>query len=355
MSPVVVVLALVCAVLVTTVVLLLVTRIRGGDDVSLLRRELGLVRGHLEHMAAAQGDIPRALAEGQARSGHALADVRERLGALAEATRRIEALGENVAEVQELLRVPRLRGTMGEVWLEELLHQIFPRSVYEIQYQLPTGERVDAALRLAGQMVPIDAKFPLEACDRMIRTRGPDKERHRRAFVRSVRGRVDEIADRYIRPDAGTSDFALMYLPAERLYYEVVIRHPDAEPEVGEGLLAYAMSRRVIPVSPNTLYAYLMTVLHGLRGLRVETRAREILDSLAGLENTLDRIGRTHELTGRHLDHAARQHADTARQIERVRARIHGLAGVDGAKVSPVTDGSAASAGDGNLLVDEPV
>ena len=121
-------------------------------------------------------------------------------------TRRLETVGGAVTEVQQLLQVPKLRGTIGEVWLEELLRQILPASAYQMQHTFKSGERVDAIVRVGERFVPVDAKFPLDACQRMLAAPEEDAERERRAFVRSLRARVDEIADKYIRPDEGTYD-----------------------------------------------------------------------------------------------------------------------------------------------------
>src|SRR5207244_388271 len=131
---------------------------------------------------------------GSADQTRVLSDVRERLGALAEVTRRLEAMGASVTEVQQLLQVPKLRGTLGEIWLEELLRQILPASHYEMQHAFRSGERVDAVLTLGDRLVAVDAKFPLEACQRMLAAGGAAAERERRPFARSLRERIDEIA-----------------------------------------------------------------------------------------------------------------------------------------------------------------
>src|SRR3989442_2010544 len=126
------------------------------------------------------------------------------MGQLGEVTRRLETMGETVSEVQQLLQVPRLRGTIGEVWLEELLRQILPGH-YEMQYQFRSGERVDAVLRLGERLVPVDAKFPLEACQRMLATSGPEQERERRAFARSLQDPNRRNARQKHRPGRGAS------------------------------------------------------------------------------------------------------------------------------------------------------
>lgn len=318
-------LTLVLALILIAVVLLLWRRGPGAGG--LLQQQLIELRSRFDALVAAQQELPRSIAEGTSAQAQALADVRERLAGLAAATRRLEAVGESVAEVQQLLKVPKLRGTIGEVWLEELLRQVFPDGLYDMQYTFRSGERVDAVLRVGDGLVCIDSKFPLEACQRMLGAEGAEQARERRTFHRTLRDRIDEIADRYIRPEEGTLDFALMYVPAERVYYEAIVA--GGESEQAESVVAYALDRRVIPVSPNTFYAYLQAVLHGLKGLAVERRAREIRDSLAALRQQLERFERTHELVGRHLENAQKQYEESGRHLRRLTDRVDELTEAD--------------------------
>ena len=315
------------AVLVVVVALLVVILLRRpADGSAMLQQQLIEVRGRLDALVGSQGS--------------AVGDVRERLGRLAEATKRLEEIGASVADLQELLKVPRLRGTLGETWLEELLRQIFPAGLYEMQHEFRSGERVDAVLKVGDRLVSVDAKFPLEACQRMLAANGAAAETERRAFRKSLRARIDEIADKYIRPDEGTFEFALMYIPAENVYYEAVIR--GEESEGAESLVAYALGRKVIPVSPNTFYAYLAAILHGLRGLEVEKQAKEILESLGGLRQQFARFEEAYRLVGKHLDHAARQYAETDRQFDRIQDRLEAITGVKAGGRSQVAGGSEA-------------
>ena len=315
-------LAILAALAATVLILLL----RGGGASGALQQQLIELRSRMDQLATSQGDVPRALAEGSAEQARSLSDVREQLARLQEATTRLETMGSAVLEVQELLKVPKLRGTLGEVWLEQLLRQVFPEGLFEMQYRFRSGERVDAVLRVGDRLLPVDAKFPLEACQRIFAAEPAEAERERRAFHRALKARVDEIADKYIRPDEGTFDFAFMYVPAENVYYEAVVRGGAAGED--DGIVAYALNRRVIPVSPNTFYAYLAAILHGLRGLEVEQRAGEILASLGGLQQQLGLVVRSHEVTGRHLEHAVKQHDEAAQLLAGVRERLERLTGV---------------------------
>ncbi|HEX4599943.1 MAG TPA: DNA recombination protein RmuC [Gemmatimonadales bacterium] len=300
----------------------------GERGAGLIQQQLIELRTRFDQLVAAQQAVPKALAEGSAEQARVLHDVRERLGQLGEVARRLETMGETVTEVQQLLQVPKLRGTIGEVWLEELLQQILPDSHYTMQYQFRSGARVDAALKLGDRLVSVDAKFPLEACQRMLAATGAEQARERRAFTRSLKDRIDEIADRYIRPDEGTYEFALMYIPAESVYYEAVMRGED--PGDGTSVLGHAMRRRVIPVSPHTFYAYLLVILHGLKGLRVEQRAQEIQEQLGGLRQQFDVFWAAFQTVGLHLANAQKKFDESARHAGRVRDRFEQIAGVEG-------------------------
>ncbi len=307
------------------VAVLIVLMLRGrGHGAALLQAQLVELRSRVEAMVSTNQELPRTVAESAALQARSLADVRENLGRLAEATARLETLGRSVKEVEDLLRVPHLRGTVGELWLEELLRQVFPASHYRMQYGFRTGERVDAALFIGDRIVPVDAKFPLDACRRMLRADDAALARERRAFRRSLRERIDEIAERYIRPEEGTFDFALMYIPAEAVYYEAVVR--DEVLDDADSIVTYALRRRVLPVSPHTFYAFLTAVLHGLRGLEVERRAGEILAALAALGQHFDRFHRSWDVVGRHLDKAARQYQESSRLWEHAAAQLAAVA-----------------------------
>src|SRR6266702_1170939 len=268
-------------------VVLLLRRPAGERAAALIQQQLIELRTRFDQLVAAQHELPRALAQGSAEQARVLEDVRERLGQLGEVTKRLETMGETVSDVQQLLQVPRLRGTIGEVWLEELLQQILPASHYEMQHQF--------------------------------------RSRERRAFGRSLKDRIDEIAGKYIRPDEGTYEFALMYIPAENVYYEAVMRAED--PGDGKSILGHAMQRRVIPVSPHTFYAYLLVILHGLKGMRVEQRAREIQEQLGGLRQQFDAFWSVFETLGAHLGNALKRYEESARQAGRVRDRFEQIAG----------------------------
>jgi DNA recombination protein RmuC len=253
-------------------------------------------------------------------------EVRGQLGQVAEMAARMEALGREINELQGILKAPKLRGNLGEAQLEEFLRQVLPPAFWSLQHRFADGQIVDAAIRLRDHLVPVDAKFPLEAFQRMLAADADDARRaRRREFERSVKGRIDEIAAKYIRPGEGTYEFALMFIPAENVYYEVIVRD-DALGSEGS-LLNYAMARRVVPVSPNSFYAYLQTIATGLKGMQVEAQAREIMEELGKLQKEFSRFEKVFQLVGTHLGNAVKQYEESSKIAGRVGERLEGITG----------------------------
>jgi len=256
----------------------------------------------------------------------AVSQVHGQLGTLTEATRRMEQVGRDIAGLEQILRAPKIRGGLGEILLERLLAEILPVGTYRLQHAFRSGDKVDAAIALAERLVPVDSKFPLENFRRMVEEPQEDRRRSvRRAFARDVRNRVDEIAKKYILPDEGTFDFALMYIPAENVYYEVIVK--DAEDADDDALVSYALSRRVIPVSPNSFYAYLQVILLGLKGLRIEQNARDILATLGRLSGDLTRFREHFDTLGKHVTNAKNKYDDAVTALTRFETKLEAVEG----------------------------
>lgn len=297
-----------------------------------LRRELEDVRRSVQgQLAGLVGEVNRQLATSQQALGErfegatkVFGDLKGQLGQVAEMAARMEALGREIDELQGILKAPKLRGQLGEASLEEFLRQVLPPAFWATQYRFADGQTVDAVIRLRDHLVPVDAKFPLESFRRFLAA-SDDAARKlaRREFERSVKGRIDEIAGKYIRPGEGTFEFALMFIPAENVYYEVIIRDEGG----GESLLAYATARRVVPVSPNSFYAYLSTIATGLKGMQVEARAREILAELGRLQREFTRFGDAFRVLGKHLTAAQGKYEEADRLATRLGDRLAGVTG----------------------------
>ena len=255
-------------------------------------------------------------------------EVSKGLGSLSEATKKVFDVGKDIASLQEILRSPKLRGGLGELFLGDLLAQIFPPAHYALQHRFKSGEAVDAVIKLGSNLVPIDSKFPLENFRRVVETATEEERKTaKRKFISDVKKHVDAIAGKYILPDEGTFDFALMYIPAENVYYELIIK--DEAVDTDKALLNYAFTRRVIPVSPNSFYAYLQTILLGLKGMHVEKQAQEILKSLARLSGDFDKFRADFELVGKHLTNTKAKYDDADKRLEKFGVRLQSLSGAE--------------------------
>ncbi|MDD5467197.1 MAG: DNA recombination protein RmuC [Anaerolineales bacterium] len=233
------------------------------------------------------------------------------LGELSKATEQMMDVGKTISGIEDLLKPPKLRGSLGETLLERLLAQILPPQHYDLQHKFKGGETVDAVIRIGERLVPVDSKFPMDSFRRMITADDEGvSQKERRSFIKAVKQHIDTIAQKYILPDEGTYDFALMYIPAENIYYETIIKD-----EQGEELYPYATGRRVIPVSPNSFYAYLQVIVFGLKGMRIEERAKAIMGHLVRLTNEEEKFRKEFEVLGTHLKNAGSKYADAERKL----------------------------------------
>jgi DNA recombination protein RmuC len=255
-----------------------------------------------------------------------IGDVQKNLGSMSQETQRIKEIGQDIASLSQILRSPKLRGGMGEFFLGDLLAQILPPHHFELQYGFRSGEKVDAVIRLSDRMVPVDAKFPLENFKKMLEAQADDERKGwRRKFVSDVKKHADAIASKYILPDEGTFDFALMYIPAENVYYETIIKDENFGEE--KSISAYSVEQKVIPVSPNSFYAYLQAIVLGLRGMRVEERAQEIIESLSRLKGDLGKFRGDFDVLGSHLTNAAKKYEEADKRLVKFEDRLESAEG----------------------------
>ncbi len=265
-----------------------------------------------------------------------IGDVKENLGQLGKATQEIKEVGQSVAKLDEILRAPKLRGGMGEMMLEDLLKQVIPPAHYQMQHRFKSRETVDAIIKLADAIVPIDAKFPLENFRRMMAaTSDAERTLSVKAFTKDVRGRIDEIAGKYILPDEGTMNFALMFVPAENVYYEAMIR--DQNPSETGSIYSYALAKRVVPVSPNNFYAYLQVIALGLKGLQIEKSAQEIHGALGRLQGDLGKFSDVFVKIGTQLGYARSNFDEADRKLANFKDKLQNVVGQATAESLPAT------------------
>jgi DNA recombination protein RmuC len=213
--------------------------------------------------------------------------------------------------------------------LEELLADMLPRERFRTQYTYRgSGVRVDAAILLGdGRLLPIDSKFPLDNFRRYVELRGSgdgEAQAAQRAFARDVKRHVDDVADKYLEPDDGAVDVAFMYIPSESVFHEVALSPLD---EAGQSLTEYALRRRVVPVSPNTLHAYLSVVRMGLRGFQLQESAREILQHLTHLSSDVEELRSELGTAIKQSRHSIANLTDADAALRRVEERLESISG----------------------------
>jgi len=258
--------------------------------------------------------------------GQSLGNVQSHLGKVESATREVLEKSKDIAALEDLLRAPKFRGGLGELFLGDLLQQILPPANYELQYKFKSGERVDAVIKIGPNLVPVDAKFPLENFKKFVQEDDPKaKEGHKKKFYADVKKHVDGIATKYILPDEGTYEFALMYIPAENIYYETILKDEAFGDE--KSTFGYAVQKKVIPVSPNSFYAYLEVIILGLKGLQIEKNAQSMIQSLARLQGDMGRFMSDFEILGGHLSNAKSKFDDAEKRLDKFTDKLGQLTG----------------------------
>ena len=246
-----------------------------------------------------------------------ISQIQRQLGEVQQAGKQMSLTAQTL---EGILGGAKSRGSLGEVTLERLLEDSLPRAQYEMQYRFSSGEVADAAIKLRDKkLMAIDSKFPLDAYRRIV----SEGEEARRAFAVAVKGHADAITKKYIVPDEGTLDVALMFVPSESVYYELL----QTSDNKGQPLDAYCRDKHVIAVSPNTLYAHLCVIAMGLRGMQMEENARRILESLSGMEKQMEKFADKFATLGTHLKNAQQSHSESEKLFERAQNTLETMLG----------------------------
>jgi DNA recombination protein RmuC len=262
--------------------------------------------------------------QGQTAIANELKNTREQIGHIQKQLGEFQELGRGISSatksLEGILGGAKTRGLLGEVTLERLLEDSLPPSQYTMQYRFSSGEAADAVIFLRDKkLVAVDSKFPLDAF-RRIEAEGAEAKR---AFATAVKGHADSIARKYIVPNEGTLDLALMFVPSENVYYELLMTH-DAK---GEPLDSYCRGKCIIAVSPNTLYAHLCVIHLGLRGMQIEENAMRISSGLSGIQKNIASFTEVFEKLGTHLKNAQQTYSDADKKLEKTQNTMDSLIG----------------------------
>jgi DNA recombination protein RmuC len=278
--------------------------------------------------------------QGQTAIANELKNTREQIGHIQKQLGEFQELGRGISSatksLEGILGGAKTRGLLGEVTLERLLEDSLPSSQYATQYRFSSGEAADAVIFLRDKkLVAIDSKFPLDAFRRI----GAEGEEAKRAFATAVKGHADSIAKKYIVPNEGTLELALMFVPSESVYYEMLM----TEDSKGEPLDSYCRGKNIIAVSPNTLYAHLCVIHLGLRGMQIEENAKRISAGLSGIHKQMDTFTDVFEKLGSHLKNAQQSYSEADKRLEKTQNTLDNLIGV-GATDASLVNGVGALA-----------
>jgi DNA recombination protein RmuC len=228
-------------------------------------------------VASTQIELNKTIQNQFGQSAKIITDVTERLAKFEETNRQVIGFADQLQNLEDILQNPKQRGILGEYFLENVLKNVLPPGSFQMQYKFPDGDIVDAVVFVKDKIIPIDSKFSLENYNRAVEERNPERRKELESdFTSDLKKRIDETS-KYIKPNQGTMDFAFMFIPAEGIYYDLLINQVGAMKVNTHDLIEYAFKeKRVIIVSPTSFLAYLQTVMQGLRALQIEESAKEI-------------------------------------------------------------------------------
>lgn len=262
--------------------------------------------------------------QGQTAIANELKNTREQIGHIQKQLGEFQELGRGISSatksLEGILGGAKTRGLLGEVTLERLLEDSLPSSQYATQYRFSSGEAADAVIFLRDKkLVAVDSKFPLDAFRRI----SAEGDEAKKAFATAVKGHADSIAKKYIVPNEGTLDLALMFVPSETVYYEMLMTLDSK----GDALDSYCRGKNIIAVSPNTLYAHLCVIHMGLRGMQIEENAKRISAGLSGIQKSMSTFTDVFEKLGTHLKNAQQSYSDADKRLEKTQNTLDSLVG----------------------------
>ncbi|MFA6076637.1 MAG: DNA recombination protein RmuC [Candidatus Paceibacterota bacterium] len=261
-------------------------------------------------------------------SNKIIRDVTERLTRLDETNKQVISFADQLQSLENILKNPKQRGILGEYYLETVLKNVLPPGSYQMQYPFPDGTIVDAVVFVKDKIIPIDSKFSLENYNKMVEERDvAEKKRLETIFVNDLKNRITETA-KYIQPTKGTTDFAFMFIPHEAIYYDLLTNKVGSTEENAENLIQRAAGKyKVIITSPTSFLAYLQTVLQGLKALKIEESAKEIIKKVEDLGKHLKSYDEYHNKLGNALGTVVNHYNASNKELKKIDKDVLRIAG----------------------------
>ncbi len=260
-----------------------------------------------------------------AQSSAIIKDVTKKMTELGETNKQIVNFADQMKSLENILKNPKQRGILGEYFLETLLANVFQPSQYKMQYKFANGTIVDAAIFFNDKIVPVDAKFSLEKYNKIMEEKDEDRRGVlEKEFKQDIKNRIDETA-KYIDPRQNTTDFAFMFIPAEGIYYNLLIYKVGTIEINTNDLIEYAFKKHVIIVSPTSFYAYLETVLHGLKALKMEESVKEILVRVGELGKHLNAFESHYDKIGSNLGATVNAYNNSSKEFKKIDKDVYKL------------------------------
>ena len=273
-----------------------------------------------------------------AQSSKIIKDVTTELNLIKETNKQVLNFSEKMESLESILKNPKQRGILGEYFLETLLANTFQPNQYSMQYKFKNGDIVDAAIFFNDKTIPIDAKFSLEKYNKIVKESDKEKrEKLEKAFKMDIKNRIDETS-KYIRPEEGTTDFAFMFIPAEGVYYNLLIYKVGTLDINANDLIEYAFSKHVIIVSPTSFFAYLQTVLQGLKALKMEESVKHIIQKISDLGRHMNSYETYMQKLGNNLGTTVNMYNSAYKEFRKIDKDVYKITdGTVGGNADPIT------------------
>lgn len=255
------------------------------------------------------------------KSQDVIREVQKQLGGITE-------FGKDMKDLSNVLKSPKLRGGLGEQFLYEILANYLPADLYKTQYVFKSGIKCDAVVFTDKGIIPIDSKFSMENFKAMIVSESPsERDEFRKSFIKDCKKRIDEISSKYLLPEEGTTEQAVMYIPSENVYYELLVNTPEVED--------YAKAKNVVMTSPNTLSYFLKVLLVGYQQHELEKNANEILKALAGIKIEAEKFGKEYSILEKHISDAYKATEKTRSGFTKLTSKIENVQGIEAPAEQP--------------------